>query len=222
MHNSCNSLEDNPLNEAITLRWARRRRQVKQLPIWSDKSVGIRECNVTVLVRMNCKDCSASVRTAKRWFFFLVNLGGELLAMIKIFIGWLWSSGRRCFAIYNSARRRARSDPRSVAFRFSPMGSRRIVMLTILWLMYRAEGKVTCREVQLHRDCEALCSTNRNNDVSCELRVAVLLPADPRYDISLPKVLPVLGKSPTLWQAGTSERAELKMKLSFARAPSRV
>ncbi|TGZ50066.1 atrial natriuretic peptide receptor 1 isoform X2 [Temnothorax longispinosus] len=72
------------------------------------------------------------------------------------------------------------------------MGSRRIVMLTILWLIHRAEGKITCREVQLHRDCEALCSTNRDGVVSCELRVAVLLPADPRYDISLPKVLPVL------------------------------
>ncbi|XP_077259435.1 atrial natriuretic peptide receptor 1 isoform X2 [Temnothorax americanus] len=72
------------------------------------------------------------------------------------------------------------------------MGSRRIVVLTILWLIRRAEGKITCREVQLHRDCEALCSTNRDGVVSCELRVAVLLPADPRYDISLPKVLPVL------------------------------
>lgn len=84
--------------------------------------------------------------------------------------------------------------------------------------MYRAEGKVTCREVQLHRDCEALCSTSRDNVVSCELRVAVLLPADPRYDISLPKVLPVLGKSYSrhLGQAETSECAELKMKSSFS------
>ncbi|XP_011693285.1 PREDICTED: atrial natriuretic peptide receptor 1-like isoform X1 [Wasmannia auropunctata] len=73
------------------------------------------------------------------------------------------------------------------------MGPRRIVTLTILWLMMcQTEGKVTCREVQLHRDCEALCSTSRDGVVSCELRVAVLLPADPRYDISLPKVLPVL------------------------------
>lgn len=75
------------------------------------------------------------------------------------------------------------------------MGSRRIVMLAILWLISRAEGKVTCREVQLHRDCEELCNTSRDGVVSCELRVAVLLPADPRYDISLPKVLPVLGKA---------------------------
>lgn len=101
--------------------------------------------------------------------------------------------GRRCFVIFDSTRRKARSDPN---FRSAPMGPRRIVMLTILWLMYPAEGKVTCRDkVQLHRDCEALCSTSRDGVVSCELRVAVLLPADPRYDISLPKVLPVLGKS---------------------------
>ncbi|XP_018358837.1 PREDICTED: atrial natriuretic peptide receptor 1-like isoform X3 [Trachymyrmex cornetzi] len=80
------------------------------------------------------------------------------------------------------------------------MGSRmKIVVLMILWLIYRTEGKVTCRgEVQLRRDCEhcaecdALCSTSRDGAVSCELRVAVLLPEDPRYDISLPKVLPVL------------------------------
>ncbi|KAH0950218.1 hypothetical protein HN011_005892, partial [Eciton burchellii] len=65
-------------------------------------------------------------------------------------------------------------------------------MLTILWLMQRAEGKVTCRASQLHRDCETLCNTNRNGIISCELRVAVLLPADPTFDISLPKVLPVL------------------------------
>ncbi|XP_012055566.1 PREDICTED: atrial natriuretic peptide receptor 1 [Atta cephalotes] len=75
----------------------------------------------------------------------------------------------------------------------------RIIVLIILWLIYRTEGKVTCRgEVQLRRDCEhcaecdALCSTSRDGAVSCELRVAVLLPKDPRYDISLPKVLPVL------------------------------
>ncbi|XP_036142551.1 atrial natriuretic peptide receptor 1 isoform X2 [Monomorium pharaonis] len=75
------------------------------------------------------------------------------------------------------------------------MGSRRIVMLTILWLMYRTEGKVTCRdtEVKLHHNCEALCSNaSRDGLDSCELRIAVLLPADPAYDISLPKVLPVL------------------------------
>jgi len=75
------------------------------------------------------------------------------------------------------------------------MGPRRIVMLMILWLMHRTEGKVTCRSSQLHRDCETLCNTDRNGIISCELRVAVLLPADPTFDISLPKVLPVLGKT---------------------------
>lgn len=74
------------------------------------------------------------------------------------------------------------------------MGSCKIVMLAMFWLMHRVGGKVTCREVQLHRDCETLCSTSRDGVVSCELRVAVLLPADPRFDISLPKVLPVLGE----------------------------
>lgn len=68
-------------------------------------------------------------------------------------------------------------------------------MLAILWLMHRVESKLTCREMQLHRDCEALCSTSRDGVVSCELRVAVLLPADSRFDISLPKVLPILGKT---------------------------
>ncbi|XP_032687886.1 atrial natriuretic peptide receptor 1-like isoform X2 [Odontomachus brunneus] len=75
------------------------------------------------------------------------------------------------------------------------MGSRRFVMLTILWLMHhRTEGRITteCRKVQLHRDCEALCNTNPNGVLSCELRVAVLLPSDSNFDISLSKVQPVL------------------------------
>ncbi|KAL6262940.1 hypothetical protein P5V15_005728 [Pogonomyrmex californicus] len=75
------------------------------------------------------------------------------------------------------------------------MDSRKIVMLTILWLIHRTEGQITCREVQLHRDCTTLCSndsTSRDDGTFCELRIAVLLPADPKYDISLPKVLPVL------------------------------
>lgn len=78
-----------------------------------------------------------------------------------------------------------------------PMGSRMIVMLTILWLVreLRSESKVTCRGMQLHRSCERLCNTNSDGIISCELRVAVLLPDDPRFDISLPKVLPVLGKA---------------------------
>lgn len=71
-----------------------------------------------------------------------------------------------------------------------------IVALTIAWLIgwCPVNGKVNCREVQLARDCEALCKKNQDGVSSCELRVAVLLPADPRFDIALPKVLPVLGK----------------------------
>ncbi|KAG7200777.1 hypothetical protein KM043_003154 [Ampulex compressa] len=75
------------------------------------------------------------------------------------------------------------------------MGRPWVIPLTILWLIQRdpgIEGKVTCREVQLHRDCETLCSSNRYGVVSCELRVAVILPADPDFDISLPRVFPVL------------------------------
>lgn len=74
------------------------------------------------------------------------------------------------------------------------MGTNWIVALTIAWLTCPVNGKVTCREVQLARDCEALCKRNRYGAISCELRVAVLLPADPSYDIALPKVLPVLGE----------------------------
>lgn len=74
-----------------------------------------------------------------------------------------------------------------------------IVALTITWLIgwCPVNGKVTCREVQLAHDCEALCKRSRNGTFSCELRVAVLLPADPMFDIALPKVLPVLGKFPS-------------------------
>lgn len=75
------------------------------------------------------------------------------------------------------------------------MGTNWILMLTIAWLMCPVEGRVTCREVQLARDCDALCKKNRHGIVSCELRVAVILPADPMFDISLPRVLPVLGES---------------------------
>lgn len=74
------------------------------------------------------------------------------------------------------------------------MGTAWIVALTIVWLTCPANGKVTCREVQLARDCEALCKQNRHGTVSCELRVAVLLPADSSFDIALLKVRPVLGK----------------------------
>ncbi|KAG6800743.1 atrial natriuretic peptide receptor 1 isoform X1 [Apis mellifera caucasica] len=67
-----------------------------------------------------------------------------------------------------------------------------IIALTIAWLTCPVNGKMTCREVQLARECEALCKRNRHGGISCELRVALLLPADPSFDIALPKVLPVL------------------------------
>ncbi|KAF7383882.1 hypothetical protein HZH68_014639 [Vespula germanica] len=67
------------------------------------------------------------------------------------------------------------------------------ILTTIFSLMrHTAQGKVTCREIQFPRDCEVLCSTNQTGVISCELRVAVILPADPNFEISLPKVLPVL------------------------------
>lgn len=66
------------------------------------------------------------------------------------------------------------------------------ILTAILLLMHRTDGKVTCREIQLPRDCETLCTTSKDGVVSCELRVAVILPADPSFDISLPKVMPVL------------------------------
>ncbi|CAK9824817.1 Atrial natriuretic peptide receptor 1 [Anthophora retusa] len=72
------------------------------------------------------------------------------------------------------------------------MGTNWIVALTIAWLTCPVNGKVTCREVQMARDCEALCKTGHRGTVSCELRVAIILPADPSFDIALPKVLPVL------------------------------
>lgn len=87
-------------------------------------------------------------------------------------------------------------------------------MLAILWLMHRVESKVTCREMQLHRDCEALCSTSRDGVISCELRVAVLLPADSRFDISLPKVLPILGKIIQTPKSANNKCAELN-KIKF-------
>ncbi|XP_029671492.1 atrial natriuretic peptide receptor 1-like [Formica exsecta] len=93
------------------------------------------------------------------------------------------------------------------------MGSRRIVVLAILWLVHQVGGKVTCREVQLHRDCETLCSTSRDGVVSCELRVAVLLPADPSFDISLPKVLPVLDLA--VYEARSRNLLPYWLKLKF-------
>ncbi|KAL6445937.1 hypothetical protein ACFW04_000963 [Cataglyphis niger] len=93
------------------------------------------------------------------------------------------------------------------------MGSRRIVVLAILWLVHQVGGKVTCREVQLHRDCETLCSTSRDGVVSCELRVAVLLPADPSFDISLPKVLPILDLA--VYEARSRNLLPYWLKLKF-------
>ncbi|XP_076650294.1 atrial natriuretic peptide receptor 1 [Halictus rubicundus] len=74
------------------------------------------------------------------------------------------------------------------------MGNNWIVLTTFAWFLWfacSAEGEASCREVQLARSCETLCKINQL-PVSCELRIAVLLPADPGFDISLPKVLPVL------------------------------
>ncbi|XP_076630682.1 atrial natriuretic peptide receptor 1 isoform X1 [Colletes latitarsis] len=65
-------------------------------------------------------------------------------------------------------------------------------LVWFVWFACPAAGKVTCREVQLARDCEALCKKNRYGAYSCELRIAVLLPADASFDISLPRVRPVL------------------------------
>ncbi|KAI4496755.1 hypothetical protein M0804_000565 [Polistes exclamans] len=66
-------------------------------------------------------------------------------------------------------------------------------LITIfLFIRQTAIGKSTCREIELPRDCEALCNTSRTGVFSCELRVVVMLPADPQYEIALPKVLPVL------------------------------
>ncbi|KAI4498918.1 hypothetical protein M0802_006093 [Mischocyttarus mexicanus] len=67
------------------------------------------------------------------------------------------------------------------------------ILITIfLFIPQLIIGKSTCREIELPRDCEALCNTSSTGVVSCELRVVVMLPADPQYEIALPKVLPVL------------------------------
>ncbi|XP_076394980.1 atrial natriuretic peptide receptor 1 isoform X2 [Megachile rotundata] len=93
------------------------------------------------------------------------------------------------------------------------MGTKWIVALTIAWLTFPVNGKTTCREVQLPRDCEALCKRNRHGVISCELRVAVLLPADPSYDISLPKVLPVLDLA--VYEARSRGLLPYWLKLTF-------
>ncbi|EZA53252.1 Atrial natriuretic peptide receptor [Ooceraea biroi] len=79
--------------------------------------------------------------------------------------------------------------------------------------MHRTEGKVTCREMQLPHHCNALCNTNHNGIISCELRVAVLLPEDPRFDISLPKVLPVLDLA--VYEARSRNLLPYWLKLKF-------
>uniref|UniRef100_A0ABD2XFQ8 Guanylate cyclase n=1 Tax=Trichogramma kaykai TaxID=54128 RepID=A0ABD2XFQ8_9HYME len=65
--------------------------------------------------------------------------------------------------------------------------------LLLLILAYPPISWSGCREAQLPRDCETLCNFDQQGQViNCELRAAVLLPADSRYEISLFKVLPVL------------------------------
>ncbi|OAD52020.1 Atrial natriuretic peptide receptor 1 [Eufriesea mexicana] len=93
------------------------------------------------------------------------------------------------------------------------MGTNWIVALMIAWLTCSVNGKVTCREVQLARDCEALCKKNRYGTISCELRVAVLLPADPSFDIALPKVLPVLDLA--VYEARARNLLPYWLKLKF-------
>lgn len=71
----------------------------------------------------------------------------------------------------------------------------RNVTLLLLMLGYAGWACGGCREAQLPRDCEALCSFDRHGQVtSCELRAAVLLVNNSKYEISLMKVMPVLGK----------------------------
>lgn len=75
--------------------------------------------------------------------------------------------------------------------------SYRVELLLLLPLMlgYAGWASAGCREAKLPRDCEALCSFDRSGQVtSCELRAAVLLVNNSKYEISLMKVMPVLGK----------------------------
>jgi hypothetical protein len=72
------------------------------------------------------------------------------------------------------------------------MSSAKVLLVLLLGI---GAVRSSCREAKLPRDCEALCSFGFDGEVtSCELRAAVLLPNDPRFDISYPKVMPVLGK----------------------------
>ncbi|XP_031787909.1 atrial natriuretic peptide receptor 1 isoform X3 [Nasonia vitripennis] len=73
------------------------------------------------------------------------------------------------------------------------MASGRHVTLLLLMLGYAGWASGGCREAQLPRDCEALCSFDQHGQVtSCELRAAVLLVNNSKYEISLMKVMPVL------------------------------
>ncbi|KAK0098297.1 hypothetical protein PV326_009798 [Microctonus aethiopoides] len=74
------------------------------------------------------------------------------------------------------------------------MGSNYVTELFGIWILFLFPSIVnsSCREVKLPRDCQALCIKNHQDLVSCELRAAVLLPADTRFDIALHKVMPVL------------------------------
>ncbi|XP_063981286.1 atrial natriuretic peptide receptor 1 isoform X3 [Diachasmimorpha longicaudata] len=74
------------------------------------------------------------------------------------------------------------------------MAPRWIRILTLKWVFLVAFSpvvKTSCRDTVLPRDCEALCIKNQTT-IQCELRAAVLLPRDNRFEISLAKVMPVL------------------------------
>uniref|UniRef100_A0A0C9PWJ7 NPR1_3 protein n=1 Tax=Fopius arisanus TaxID=64838 RepID=A0A0C9PWJ7_9HYME len=72
------------------------------------------------------------------------------------------------------------------------MASRWIAKLTwAILLVISPAVNASCRDTELPRDCEALCIRNQTT-TQCELRAAVLLPKDTRFEISLTKVLPVL------------------------------
>lgn len=77
------------------------------------------------------------------------------------------------------------------------MGSRWILMITtlLIWNYCARQAETACQETKLPRDCESLCTRSRAGVESCEVRIAVLLPADTTYDVSLSKVLPVLGEN---------------------------
>ncbi|XP_015110011.1 atrial natriuretic peptide receptor 1 isoform X1 [Diachasma alloeum] len=74
------------------------------------------------------------------------------------------------------------------------MARRWIEKLLVKWVIlvvFSPAVKTSCRDTELPRDCEALCIGNQTT-TQCELRAAVLLPRDNRFEISLAKVMPVL------------------------------